>query len=116
MNERNVRKWCAEFSGGTTNVHDEEGRGRRSSVDQALLARTEAKLREDRRVTVRDLPEMFPEVGKSTMQTILTDKLGYRKVCARWVLKILTEVHKVNRMESSQKFLDRFNKEGDVQA
>jgi len=113
MNERNVRKWYAEFSGGRTNVHDEEGRGRRSSVDHALLARIEAKLREDRRVTVRDLTEMFPEVGKSTMQTLLTVKLGYRKVCARWVPIMLTEVQKVNRMESSQKFFDRFNKEGD---
>ena len=40
--------------------------------------------------------------------------LGYRKVCASRVPKILTEVHKVNHMESSQKFFDLFNREGRV--
>lgn len=114
MNQRNVRKWCVKFLSGRTSVHDEEGRGRRSAINDALLTKIENKVREDRRLTVRELAILIPEVSKSTIQTILTANLGYAKVCARWVPKMLTEDHKKSRVESSREFLDRFANEGDA--
>ncbi|GJQ69952.1 hypothetical protein Trydic_g22477 [Trypoxylus dichotomus] len=37
----------------------------------------------DRRLTVRDLREMIPNVSKTCIDKILTDHLGYAKVHAR---------------------------------
>ena len=60
---------------------------------------------EDRRVTLRELAAQVPEVCEKTIDNILTEKLGYRKVCARWVPHMLTETHKENRVKCAQSFL-----------
>jgi hypothetical protein len=43
----------------------------------------------------------------------VTKKLGYHKFCARWVPKMLTDVHKTQRMASASTFLQRYHDEGD---
>ena len=43
----------------------------------------------------------------------LTEKLGYRKLWARWVPKMLTDDHKMKRMGSALKFLTCYTQEGD---
>ncbi|GFW78916.1 histone-lysine N-methyltransferase SETMAR [Trichonephila clavipes] len=60
---------------------------------------------EDRRTTVRELCEKIPEVSKTTIDKILTEHLGYSKVCARWVPKMLTADHKRQRVEAAQEFI-----------
>ncbi|GFN95715.1 histone-lysine N-methyltransferase SETMAR [Plakobranchus ocellatus] len=47
------------------------------------------------------------EIPKSTVHEIVHDTLGYRKVSARWVPKMLTEDHKLQRVEISQRLLQR---------
>jgi hypothetical protein len=44
---------------------------------------------------------------------IVTKKLGYHKFCARWVTKMLTDVHKTQRIASALTFLQRYHNEGD---
>jgi len=44
---------------------------------------------------------------------IVTKELGYHKFCARWVPKMLTDVHKTQRMASALTFLQRYHDEGD---
>jgi len=51
------------------------------------------------------LHHIIPEVSKTTIHEAVTEKLGYRKLCARWVPKILTDDHKTKRMDSALKFL-----------
>ena len=70
-------------------------------------------IRANRRVTIRELHHFIPEVSKTTIHTAVTEKLGYRKLCARWVPKILTDDHKTKRMGSALKFLTRYAQEGD---
>jgi hypothetical protein len=43
----------------------------------------------------------------------LTKKLGYRKLCACWVPKILADDHKTKWMGSTLKFLTHYAQEGD---
>jgi len=52
-------------------------------------------------------------VSKTTIHEDVTEKLGYRKLCACWVPKMLTYDHKTKRMGSVLKFLTRFAQEGD---
>jgi hypothetical protein len=48
---------------------------------------------------------IIPEVSKTTIHEAETEKLGYRKLCASWVPKILTDDHKTKRLGSTLKFL-----------
>jgi histone-lysine N-methyltransferase SETMAR len=62
---------------------------------------------------VRSVNLVIPEVSKTTIHEAVTEKLGYRKLCARWVPKMLTDDHKAKRMGSALKFLTRYAQEGD---
>jgi transposase len=80
MNRQNVTKWCREFSAGRTDVHDEQRSGRPSSISDDLLQEIEEEIRANRRVTIRELHHIFPEVSKTTIHKVVTEKLGYRKL------------------------------------
>ncbi|GFV62708.1 histone-lysine N-methyltransferase SETMAR [Trichonephila clavipes] len=47
----------------------------------------------------------FRRSAKPQLTKILTEHLGYSKVCARWVPKMLTADHKRQRVEAAQEFL-----------
>ena len=65
-------------------------------------------IREDRRLTVREVSE---EVGicKSSCHKILTEKLKMHRVAAKFVPRLLTEEQKQNHVTVSQELLDRSN-------
>jgi len=113
MNRQNVTKWCREFSEGRTDVHDQQRSGRPSLISDDLIQENEGEISANRRVTIRELHHTIPEVSKTTIHEAVTEKLGYRKLCARWVPKILTDDHKTKRMGSALKFLTRYAQEGD---
>jgi len=87
MNRQNVTKWCREFSEIRTGVHDEQRSGRPSLNSYEFLQEIEGEIRANRRVTIRELQRIIPEVSKTTIHEALTEELGYRKLCARWVPK-----------------------------
>ena len=60
-----------------------------------------------------ELHHVIPEVSKTTIHEVVTEKSGYRKFCACWVPKISTDDHKTKRMVSALKFLTRYAQEGD---
>ena len=105
MNRQNVTKWCREFPEGETDVHDEQRSGRPSLISDNFLQEIEGEIRANRRVTIREFHHIIPEVSKTTIHEAMTEKLGYRKLCAGWVPKILTDDHKTKRMGSALKFL-----------
>jgi len=92
MDVKNVRKWCREFTAGCTEIHDEERSGKPSISDETV-AKVEQIMRQDRRITLDDLCILIPEASRSTIGRTFTEKLEYQKVCARWVPRMLTEVH-----------------------
>ena len=101
MNRQNVTKWCREFSEGRTDVHDDQRSGRPYLISDELLQDVEGENRANRSVTIRELNHIISEVSKTTIHEALTEKLGYRKLCARWVPRILKDDHKTKRMGSS---------------
>jgi hypothetical protein len=52
-------------------------------------------------------------MSKTTIYEAVTEKLGHRKLCARWVPKMLTDNHKTKWMGSGMKFLTHYAQEGD---
>jgi len=80
MNRQNVMKWCREFSEGRTDVQDEQRNGRPSLISDDLILKIEGEIRANRRVTIRELHHIIPEVSKTTIHEAVTEKLGYRKL------------------------------------
>jgi hypothetical protein len=113
MNPQNVTKSCREFSEGRTDVHDEQRSSRPSLISDDFLQEIEGEIRANRRVTIRELHHIIPEVSKTTIHEAVTEKSGYRKLCSRWVLKMLTDDHKAKRLGSALKFPARYAQEGD---
>ncbi|GFY51940.1 uncharacterized protein TNIN_299271 [Trichonephila inaurata madagascariensis] len=104
-----ITKWCHHFSEGRTDVHDEQ---RTSVISDALLQRTEEAIRAKRRLKLKELHQILPEVSMTTLYEVVIVMLGYRKLCARWVPKMLTEEHKKKRMGFALDFLTRYAEAG----
>jgi hypothetical protein len=72
MNESSVRKWCRMFNEGRTNVHDEERSGRPSLITEDLKKQIDEQIRQDRRSTLDELYEKFPQISRSLLHEILS--------------------------------------------
>ena len=73
-----------------------------------LLQEFEEDILANRSVTIRGLHHLIPEVSKTTIHEAVTENLGYRKFCARWVPKVLTGVHRTKWLSTVLKFLTRY--------
>ena len=113
MSDSKVRKWVRAFKDGRENVHDEPRSGRPSVITEDLVNAVDEKIREDRRFTISTLALEFPNVGRTTLHKIVSENLQFRKLCSRWVPRLLTEEHQMKRMACALDFLDRYHKEGD---
>jgi hypothetical protein len=113
MNRQNVAKWCHEFHAGRTHVYDKQRTSRPSLINADLIEKVEENVRADGHVMINELHEMIPEVSKSLVHEIVKEKLHYRKLCERWVSKMLTENHKKNRMGATLTFLMCYSEKGD---
>jgi transposase len=92
MSDSSVREWCRKFRDGRTDVHDEGGQGRHSTVTDELVEKFDQCVRGNHRLTISELSEEFTQISRTTLYRIVTDRLGYHKFCARWVPKQLTDL------------------------
>ena len=108
MNDSMVRRWCRQFGSGRDNLHDDKRSGRPSVVTPDLVKQIEVKIRENRRFTITDLAEIFPNVSRKSVHRIVTENLHFRKLCARWVPK---KQQAVDFFDTGiQKLVTRYNK------
>lgn len=114
MSRQHVTKWVRNFTFGRTEIHDEARSGRPSIVTDDMVQKIEENLLSDRRITIDDLHELCPEISRTVVHEIVSDRLKYRKLCARWVPKMLTEEHKNNRVSAAREFLERYETEGET--
>jgi histone-lysine N-methyltransferase SETMAR len=63
----------------------------------------------DRRMKVREISETIG-ISKERTGYILHEELDIKKLCARWVQRLLTADQKRTRMKISEQRLERFNK------
>ena len=61
----------------------------------------------DRWVTIDEVSYVL-QISHGSVYELMHNKLGFHKVCARWVSKQLTEVHKQTHVDICQKHLDRY--------
>ncbi|UYV64874.1 hypothetical protein LAZ67_3002223 [Cordylochernes scorpioides] len=117
MSIQMVRRWRSWFLEGRQNVHDDERSGRPvTATDNASVAAVRNVVEADRRVTIDEIIIRLPpgiEIGRSSIGKIMSDILNFRKVCARWVPRLLLENHKQQRMEAARAFLEMHQRDGD---
>ncbi|GFN89002.1 histone-lysine N-methyltransferase SETMAR [Plakobranchus ocellatus] len=107
MSRSRVYQWCTWFGKGRTSLGDEPKSGRpKTSTNEENTTRVDELIRCDRRMKIREIALKL-KIPTSTVHEIVHDTLGYRKVSARWVPKMLTEDHKLQRVEISQRLLQR---------
>ncbi|GFN94370.1 histone-lysine N-methyltransferase SETMAR [Plakobranchus ocellatus] len=113
MSMTQVYQWCSWFKDGRTSLHDEPRSGRPDTANNDWnTARVDELIKVDRRVKLKEI-SLKLDIPKTNFFKIVHDKLGYRKVSARWVPKMLSDEHKRQRVEISQIPLHRCQQEGD---
>jgi len=114
VSQRKVYEWVERFKSGRTCVTDEGCSGRPStSRTQDHIDRADAMIREDRQITVSEVVAHL-DISYGSTYGILEDDLGYRKVCAQWVPKGLTVVHKRQRVVLVTQFVRRYEEEPSI--
>ncbi|CAL1268640.1 unnamed protein product [Larinioides sclopetarius] len=113
MSDSMVRRWVRQFNERRDQVLDEERCGSPSLVTDELVHAIEEKVKQNCKFTISALAMEFPQISRSPIHEIVTEKLKFRNFCSRWVPKILTEQHKKQRMGSALQFLTRYNEDGD---
>ena len=104
MSRSQVYQWCTWFGEGRTSLDDEPKSGPpKALTNEENATRVDELIKCDRRMKIREIALKLG-IPKSTVHEIVHDTLRYRKVSARWVSKMLTEDHKLQRVEISHGF------------
>lgn len=111
-----VRRWARTVKGdnpATMTLHDQARSGRPiTAVDEQHQARVDELIHVNRRIKQKDVATML-EISTERVHHIIHVLLGYRKVCARWVPRMLTPEMKHRRHQACQEHLMRYEREGD---
>lgn len=112
LSRSQVYDWVNKFKGGRETVENESHNRRpRTSLTNENICAVRELLENDRRLTI---DEIASEVGIShgSVHSIVTEHLGFRKICARWVPRLLTLDQKQTRRDICQRLLNRLEREG----
>ena len=111
-----VRKWAKKWRGEDpleTSLQEQPRCGRPITVtDAEHQSRVDAIIQSNRRVKMRNVAEMTG-ISYERVRYIITDILAYKKVCARWVPRMLTNDMKAERVRVCGELLARYEEEGE---
>jgi len=112
MSASNVRQWVKHFKDGNTSIQDQPHSGRpRTASTEPNKKRVDEIIKKDRRVMLDTIATKFG-IGHNAVQEMI-ESLGYWKICAHWVLHLLTEDHKVQRKAITSEMLLRYRDKGE---
>jgi len=105
-----IKKWAAEFKRGRTSLEDDPREGCPKSVTiPEIIEQVHDMVLDDRQMKVREIAETVG-ISKECVGYILHEELDMKKLCTRWVPRLLTADQKHTRMKISEECLERFNK------
>jgi len=105
-----IKKWAAEFQRGHTSLDDDPREGcPKSATTPEIIEQVHNMVLDDWRMKVREIAETIG-ISKEHVGYILHEELDIKKLCARWVLRLLTADQKRTRMKISEQCLEHFNK------
>lgn len=109
VNRTLVYRWFKHFREGNVSLKYQQRTGRPKD------GRPEVKLvsdvvNENKRVIVRSLCDTL-NLSYGTVQRILTEDINMKRLCARWVPRLLNENEMGVRVRESERFIKRWRKE-----
>lgn len=103
-----VARWMRDFRAGRSSLQDEDRPGRPVSVTTELAVDSvRAIVADDPHCTAREIAELL-DISIGAAHTILTEKLGLRKICARWIPHLLSVEQRQQRVHCCREMLDIF--------
>ena len=104
-----IKYWVAELKRDHTSCQDEHHSGRPNEVTTTEIVKKIHKMvLDNRQLKVRELADMLT-ISKSAVNRILTENLDMRKLCARWLPRLLTMKQKQRRDDVSMECIKNFN-------
>ena len=114
MSRANFYKWAQAFKDGRESITDDLRSGRPVDVSTPKAVQAvEDLIKSDRRVTLDEIATKL-DISHGTVYAIVREKLHFSKVSCRWVPKMLTDDHKMQRLMASRASPRRYRKEGDA--
>ena len=108
-----VYNWINEFKRGRTSTKDEHRSGRPVEVTTSeIIDKIHDMAFSDQRIKVCEIVEATG-ILQGTVFSILHEKLGVNKIMAKWVLRLLSEGNKCNRVIDSEVILALFRRNPD---
>jgi histone-lysine N-methyltransferase SETMAR len=105
-----IKKWAAEFKRGRTNLEDDPREERlKSATPRKNIEKVHNMVLDDVRMKVLEISETIG-ISKESVGYIFHEELDMKKLCARWLPRLLTVDQKRTRMKISEQCLERFNK------
>jgi uncharacterized Zn finger protein len=93
-----VARWVRYFNELRENVYEDLRSSRPSMVNEDLVREVEEKIQENRQFIISSLSLHFPQISRSLLHEIVSDKLRFQKLCSRWVPKMLTDEQKMKQV------------------
>ena len=109
MNRASVFEWHKRFKEGRESVRDDERCGRSKEVrTQELIGQIKNFMDKDRHVSIETISTQF-DVSVGTVHTIIHEELMMRKICMKFVLRVLREDQKERHCHDSREMVELIN-------
>ena len=109
MKRASVFEWHKRFKDDRESVRDDEGCGRSKEVNTPeLIGQIKNFMNKDRRVSIETISALF-DVSVGTVHTIIREELKMRKICAKFVPRVLREDQKERRCHDCREMVDLIN-------
>jgi len=105
LSRTQVYDWFHQFQNGREDIEDQHRSGRpKSGRSEENVEKIRLAIAKCSKISVKTLEENLSIPG-TTIFRILTENLGYRKICARFVPHKLTDDQKLQRVEHSKELV-----------
>ena len=109
MNRTSVFEWHKRFKEGRESVRDDERCGRSKEVrTPELIGQIKNLMDKDSRVSIETISAQF-DVRVGTVYTIIREELKMRKICAKFVHRVLREDQKERSCHDSREMVELIN-------
>ena len=109
MNQASVFEWHKRFKEGRESVRDDERCGRSKEVrTPELIGQIKNFVDKDHRMSIETISALF-DVSVGTVHTIIRNELKMRKICTKFVPRVLREDQKERRCHDSKEMVELIN-------
>ena len=114
MNRSSVFQWHKRFKEGRESVRDDERCGRSREVRTSdMIGQINDFMNRDRRVSIETLSAQF-NVSVGAVHIIIREELKMRKICAKFVPRVLREDQRERRCNDSKEMVELINSDPQV--